>query len=260
MSTANEQTGSGVDVAFVTGGARGIGRAIVIALANRGYAVAIADIRAEDGEETVAAAAAAGARAISVTTDVMSSASVDAAVATTSAELGAPTVLVNCAGWDEAMPFVQTTEDLWERIVEINYLGAVRTTKAVLPSMIERSYGRVVNIGSDAGRVGSGSEAVYAGAKGGVIAFGKSVAREVARYGITINTVCPGPTRSPLLLESLEASPEAQRVLEGMKRAIPMRRLAEPEDIATAVAFFAGRDVGYVTGQTLSVSGGLTMS
>jgi 2-hydroxycyclohexanecarboxyl-CoA dehydrogenase len=158
------------------------------------------------------------------------------------------------------MPFINTTEDLWSRIVEINYLGAVRTTKAVLPGMIEQGYGRIVNIGSDAGRVGSGSEAVYAGAKGGVIAFGKSVAREVARYGITVNTVCPGPTRSPLLLESLEGSAEAQRVLEGMQRAIPMRRLAEPEDIATAVSFFAGRDVGYITGQTLSVSGGLTMS
>jgi 2-hydroxycyclohexanecarboxyl-CoA dehydrogenase len=250
-----------VDVAFVTGGARGIGRAIVISLAKRGCAVAIADIRADDSKESLAAAEAEGVAAISVSTDVTDGASVNAAIAQATEDLeGAPNILVNCAGWDEAMPFINTTEDLWSRIVEINYLGAVRTTKAVLPGMIEQGYGRIVNIGSDAGRVGSGSEAVYAGAKGGVIAFGKSVAREVARYGITVNTVCPGPTRSPLLLESLEGSAEAQRVLEGMQRAIPMRRLAEPEDIATAVSFFAGRDVGYITGQTLSVSGGLTMS
>ncbi len=143
-------------------------------------------------------------------------------------------------------------------MIEINFTGCVRVTHAVLPGMVERGWGRVVNIGSDAGRVGSSMESVYSGAKGGVIAFTKTVAREVARSGVTANVVCPGPTRTPLLDGMVAAG--GDRLTDALVRAVPMRRLAEPEDIATAVAFFASERAGYVTGQTLSVSGGLTMA
>src|SRR5207302_2170673 len=143
---------------------------------------------------------------------------------------------------------------------EINFKGCLRLTKALLPEMVDRGWGRLVNIGSDAGRVGSSLESVYSGAKGGVIAFTKTIAREVARSGVTANTVCPGPTRTPML-EGMAASGEkAERLVGSLERAIPMRRLGEPEDVAAAVAFLASDRAAYVTGQTLSVSGGLTMA
>jgi 2-hydroxycyclohexanecarboxyl-CoA dehydrogenase len=144
--------------------------------------------------------------------------------------------------------------------VDINYLGILRTTAATLPKMQEVGWGRIVNIGSDAARVGSSMEAVYAGAKGGVIAFTKTIAREAARSGVTANVVCPGPTMTPLIEETLAESEHADRLLEGMRRAIPMKRLGAPEDIAVGVSFFASEDASFITGQTLSVSGGLTMA
>jgi 2-hydroxycyclohexanecarboxyl-CoA dehydrogenase len=167
--------------------------------------------------------------------------------------------LVNCAGWDEMLPFVDTDEDFWDRVIEVNFKGMLRTTHAVLPGMTERSWGRIVNIGSDAGRVGSSLEAVYSGAKGGVIAFTKTIAREVARRGVTANTVCPGPTDTPMLREVTGGS-EGERVIDAMTRAVPMKRLGTPADVAAAVAFLCSEDAGYITGQTLSVSGGLTMA
>jgi 2-hydroxycyclohexanecarboxyl-CoA dehydrogenase len=164
-------------------------------------------------------------------------------------------VLVNCAGWDEFHPFLDTDRPFWDRVVAINYLGVVALSHAVVPLMVEAGGGgRVVNIASDAGRVGSTGEAVYAGAKGGVIAFSKSLAREVARHRITVNAVCPGPADTPLF----QGFPE--RIRQSLQRSIPLGRLAEPEDVAHAVSFFASPGAGYVTGQVLSVSGGLTMS
>jgi 2-hydroxycyclohexanecarboxyl-CoA dehydrogenase len=163
--------------------------------------------------------------------------------------------VVNCAGWDETMPFVETGPGFWQRVVEINLLGTIAVTHAFVGAMAEAGAGgRIVNVASDAARVGSSGEAVYAGAKGGVVAFTKSVARETARQGITANAVCPGPTDTPLF----RAQPE--RLQEALERAVPMRRLATPEDVAGAIAFFASEDAGYVTGQVLSVSGGLTMA
>jgi 2-hydroxycyclohexanecarboxyl-CoA dehydrogenase len=246
--------------AVITGSARGIGKAIALQLARDGFSIAVVDIRADQGTETTKEIQASGAKAIAMQVDITQSTSVEESVRGIASELGPPAVLVNCAGWDEAKPFLESDEDIWKRIVDINYLGALRMTHAILPYMVEQRFGRLVNIGSDAARVGSASEAVYSGAKGALVSFTKAIAREVARYEITANSVCPGPTRSPLLLETLEVSEEANRVLEGMQRAIPLRRIAEPEDIAGAVAYFASPAAAYVTGQTLSVSGGLTMA
>jgi 2-hydroxycyclohexanecarboxyl-CoA dehydrogenase len=244
--------------ALVTGGARGIGRAIALELAADGRAVAVGDIRAELAQETAAEIESSGGRATAIELDVTDSRSIEAAVARVANELGPIEVAVNNAGWDELKPFLETDEDFWRKVVDINYLGALRVTHAVLPGMVERGWGRVVNIASDAGRVGSSMEAVYAGAKGGVIAFTKTVAREVARSGVTANVVCPGPTKTPMLEEMAEAGGE--KLFDALVRAVPMRRLAEPEDIAVAVAFLASERTGYITGQTLSVSGGLTMA
>jgi 2-hydroxycyclohexanecarboxyl-CoA dehydrogenase len=159
------------------------------------------------------------------------------------------------------MSFVDTTEDFWDRILDVNLKGALRVIQAVVPGMMDCGWGRVINIGSDAGRVGSSLEAVYSGAKGGIIAFTKTLAREVASKGVTANTVCPGPTDTPALRKFAgNTGQDAEKVISGMTRAVPMRRLAQPADVAAAVAFFASDDTGYITGQTLSVSGGLTMA
>jgi len=169
-------------------------------------------------------------------------------------------VLVNCAGWDELRPFLDTDEPFWERVIAVNYWGCLRTTRATLAGMAERGFGRVVNVASDAARVGSSGEAVYAGAKAAVVAFTKTIAREFARRGVTANVVCPGPTDTPLLRGMAASSSDSARLLEGLGRAVPMRRLGRPEDVAPAVAFLASEQAGYITGQTLSVSGGLTMA
>jgi 2-hydroxycyclohexanecarboxyl-CoA dehydrogenase len=247
-------------VALVTGGAGGIGRAVALALAGEGRAVAVADVRVDAAEKTAALVEAAGGRAAAVRLDVTDSASATEAVGRTEESLGPVGVLVNNAGWDELRPFLDTDEPFWDRVVEINFKGCLRTTRAVLPGMLEAGWGRIVNIGSDAGRVGSSHESVYAGAKAGVIAFTKTIAREVARGGVTANVVCPGPTRTPLLEGMAAAEGEGSRLVEGLTRAVPMRRLGEPEDVAAAVAFLASERAGYITGQTLSVSGGLTMA
>jgi 2-hydroxycyclohexanecarboxyl-CoA dehydrogenase len=247
-------------VALVTGGARGIGRAIALALAEDGRAVAVADLRTGDAKRTAAAVEAAGARAAAVPLDVTAPSSVGEAVRLTAERLGPVEVLVNNAGWDELRPFLQTDEPFWERVIEINFKGCLRTTKAVLPGMIDAGWGRIVNIGSDAGRVGSSHESIYAGAKAGVIAFTKTIAREVARSGVTANAVCPGPTRTHLLEGMAEAEGAGATLVDSLTRAVPMRRLGEPEDVAAAVAFLGSERAGYITGQTLSVSGGLTMA
>ncbi|MDH4074457.1 MAG: SDR family oxidoreductase [Acidimicrobiia bacterium] len=247
-------------VAVVTGGGRGIGRQIALALAADERVVAVADLRATEAADTVEAIAGAGGRAIAVAMDVTSSDSVQQGLHAVIDELGPVEVLVNCAGWDELKLFLDTDEDFWDRIIEINYKGVLRTVHACLPAMIEARFGRIVNIGSDAGRVGSSLEAVYSGAKGGVIAFTKTIAREVARFGITVNTVCPGPTATPLLDEIVDASADGDKVIGAMTRAVPMKRLGRPEEVASAVAYLASEDAGFITGQTLSVSGGLTMA
>jgi 2-hydroxycyclohexanecarboxyl-CoA dehydrogenase len=248
-------------IAFVTGGGSGIGKGISLALAEAGFHVAVADLNLDAAEGTATEITTVGGDATAVKVDVTSMASVNEAVALVTQRLGAVEVVVNCAGWDDFMTFLETTEEFWDRILDLNFKGALRVTKAVVPGMIERGWGRVINIGSDAGRVGSSLEAVYSGAKGGIIAFTKTLAREVATTGVTANTVCPGPTDTPALRKFANNSGEdADKVISGMTRAVPMKRLGTPEDVAAAVVFFAGDNTGYITGQTLSVSGGLTMA
>ncbi len=232
-------------LAVVTGSASGIGRATAARLAAHGYAVAGADL---DGVRR-------GDLEHQYEVDIADAASVASLAESVQADCGCPDVIVNCAGWDETHRFLDTDRPFWERVLAINLLGAIAVTHAFLGAMVERGAGgRFVNVSSDAGRVGSSGEAVYAGAKGGVIAFTKSLARETARHGITANVVCPGPTDTPLFRAQTE------RLQDALLRAIPMGRLGAPEDVAAAIAFFASEDAGFVTGQVLSVSGGLTMA
>ncbi len=247
-------------VALVTGGARGIGAAVCRALCEQGAAVAVADLRDELAARTADELTERGHRAVGVALDVTDATSVGAAVAAVHSQLGEVDILVNNAGWDELRPFIETDEAFWGRIVDVNYLGALRVTREILPAMIDRGWGRVVFTASDAGRVGSSLESVYAGAKGGIIAFAKSIARETARAGVTANVVCPGPTQTALLEELTAEHEDAAKVIAAMTRAVPMRRLGQPEDVAAAVAFFCSEQAGFITGQTLSVSGGLTMA
>lgn len=235
--------------ALVTGGASGIGAAICRALAAEGAMVLVADIAEEAGRGV--ADELPGATFVPL--DVTNAAQVGEVVA----GAGAVDILVNCAGADVIKPFIQTDEALWTWLVELNFLGFLRTTHAVLPGMVERGRGRIVNIASDAGRVGSTGEAVYSGCKGGMIAFTKSLAREVARNQVTVNAVCPGPTDTPATRANLESGGE--KLVTAMTRAIPLGRLGEPADVAAAVAFLASDDACFITGQTLSVSGGLSM-
>jgi 2-hydroxycyclohexanecarboxyl-CoA dehydrogenase len=244
----------GKRIAFVTGGGGGIGGAICRSLAAAGCRVAVADLGLSAAERV-----ASEIGGLAVELDVCDPASVAAAIERTRAELGAVEVLVNCAGWDVFRPFVETDEAFMDKVLEINLAGPMRVTRAVLPDMLAAGWGRLVNIASDAGRVGSSMEAVYSGAKGGLIAFTKTIAREAARKGVTANCICPGPTETPMLAAVTGGGEGAERVLDAMKRAVPMRRLGRPEDIGPAVAFFASEEAGYITGQSLSISGGLTM-
>jgi 2-hydroxycyclohexanecarboxyl-CoA dehydrogenase len=246
--------------AIVTGAGRGIGRAIAAALARDGRSVAIADVLAAEARAVAAEITGSGGNAHAVELDVTDPVSVQRGIETATSALGPLEILVNNAGWDELRRFTDTDEEFWERVLDVNFKGALRMTHALLPAMVERGFGRIVSIGSDAGRVGSSLESVYAGAKGGLIAFTKTIAREAALHGVTANTVCPGPTDTPMLASVAAAGGDAERVIGAMTRALPMRRLARPEEIAAAVSFFASEQAGFITGQTLSVSGGLTMA
>lgn len=242
-------------VALVTGGARGIGGAISRRLTEQGRVVAIADLLVDEGN---ALAAELGGRAYQC--DVTNSDQVIDTVLAAADELGPIDILVNAAGFDRFIPFLDTDEAFWDLILEINYKAALRTTHAVLPGMIDRGFGRIVNIASDAALVGSSLESVYAGAKAGVIAFTKTIARETAKKGVTANIVCPGPTDTQLIKEMGEQGELPGKIVGGLARAVPMGRLAEPSEVAYGVACFTADDANFVTGQTLSVSGGLTMA
>lgn len=247
-----------VRTAFVTGGGGGIGSAICHALAANGHRVAVADLNLTNAQQV---ATALGGFAVEL--DVTSPDSVTKAMTTAVAALGPIEICVNCAGWDELRPFLATDEPFSAKTLDINLAGPIRVTRAALGEpgkMAELGWGRIINIASDAGRVGSSLEAVYAAAKGGVIAFTKTIAREMVRHGITANAICPGPTDTPLLQGIIAADPDAERTIAAMTKAVPMRRLGTPNDIAPAVAFLASEEASYITGQTLSVSGGLTMA
>ena len=245
--------------AIVTGGGRGIGRAISLALARAGCRVAILDILAENAQAVKQEIESLGGEALVLRVDLTKSQEVQAAAGEVLARFGQLDILVNNAGWDKLEPFLDSEEKTWERVIDINFKAILYTCKAVLPHMVSRGSGKVINIASDAGRVGSTGEAVYAGTKGAVIAFSKALAREMARYHITVNVVCPGLTETPLLQEVRATSERANKVVDAVTRAIPLGRVGIPEDIANAVAFLASPEADYITGQTLSVSGGLTM-
>jgi 2-hydroxycyclohexanecarboxyl-CoA dehydrogenase len=236
--------------ALVTGGAGGIGTAISRRLAGEGAEVWVGDLD-EDRAKSVAADAGGQGRRLDVTDHASAQAAVEAA--------GGFDVLVNNAGTDEFGFFNLTTPDMWDRVLAVNLNGVLNCTHAALPSMQERGYGRIVSIASEAGRVGSKGSAVYSAAKGGVIAFMKVIARENARYGITANSIAPGPIATPLLMQAAQMGEIGEKLIETMKGATQMRRLGSPDEVAAAVAFLAAEEASYVTGETLGVSGGLGM-
>lgn len=244
-------------VAFVTGAGRGIGRQIALTLASKNnYIVAVTDLNEENANETVSLISEAGGEAIGVYCDVTQLNSVEEAVKIVKDKLGTIDILINNAGWDKVEPFLKSEPDTWDRIININLKGQIHTCKSILPLMIENGFGKIINIASDSGRVGSSGEAVYSAAKGGVIALSKTLAREMARYKINVNCISPGPADTPLFKEIGEYN---AGITEALIKAIPFRRLAQPEDIANAVAFLASDEANYITGQTLSVNGGLQM-
>ncbi|MBU6465847.1 MAG: SDR family oxidoreductase, partial [Burkholderiales bacterium] len=202
---------------------------------------------------------ATGGQAAAFQCNITDRAQVDAAVAATEAQLGPIAVLVNNAGWDIFKPFVKTVPDEWDKLIAINLTGALHMLHAVLPGMVERRYGRIVNVASDAARGGSSGEAVYSACKGGLVALSKTLAREHARQSITVNVVCPGPTDTALLAGVAEGARDPAKLIEAFKSAIPLGRLGEGNDLASAIAFLGSDDASFVTGQVLSVSGGLTM-
>ena len=245
---------------IVTGGGGGIGGATCRLFAAQGAKVAVFDMNIEAARKVAAAIEAAGGTAAAFECDITNRTAVDAAVAATEAKLGPVDILVNNAGWDVFKPFVKSAPSEWEKLIAINLIGALHMHHAVLPGMMERKYGRIVNVASDAARVGSSGEAVYAACKGGLLALSKTLAREHARHGITVNVICPGPTDTALLTGVAEGAANPAKLIEAFTRAIPLGRLGQPEDLARAIAFFGSDDASFITGQVLSVSGGLTMN
>ena len=241
-------------IAVVTGGGSGIGRATAEALAASGATVCIGDIARENGEAAAAEIRKSGAKAEYMHLDLTDRDSVKNFAAAVLQRFGRVDILVNGAGWGKTVPFLESDDAFWEKVISLNFVGPMRLTKALLPQMFERKCGRIVNVSSDAGRVGSLGETVYSGAKAGLLGFTKALAREGARYNVTVNCVCPGPTDTPLMA----AVPE--KIKEAFVKAIPMRRFGKPAEVAQAIAFFVGPNTDYITGQVLSVSGGLTMA
>lgn len=254
MSRFNERT------VAVTGGGGGIGGATCRRFGAEGAKVAVLDLNLEAAQKVATEIRAAGGIAEAFRCDIANRAEVDAAVAGIEAKLGPIDVLVNNAGWDVFKPFTKTVPADWERLIAINLVGALNMHHAVLPSMVARNRGRIVNIASDAARVGSSGEAVYAACKGGLVAFSKTLAREHARHGITVNVVCPGPTDTALLATVTDAAANPEKLREAFARAIPLGRLGQADDLPGAILYFGSDDASFVTGQVLSVSGGLTMN
>lgn len=244
----------------VTGGGGGIGGATCRRFAQEGARVAVLDRSLEAAEQVAAQIRDSGGEAAAFACDITDRAAVNAAVAAVEAQLGEIDVLVNNAGWDVFRPFLKTEPAQWEQLIAINLTGALHMHHAVLPGMAARKRGRIVNIASDAARVGSSGEAVYAACKGGLVSFSKTIAREHARHGITVNVVCPGPTETALFEDYKQGAGNPEKLLEAFQRSIPLGRIGRPDDLPGAVLFFASDDATYVTGQVLSVSGGLTMN
>lgn len=244
----------------VTGGGGGIGSATCQRFAEEGARVVVADISAEAAAKVVTAIRAEGGEAVAIVVDLTDAAATASAVAEVEAGFGAIDILVNNAGWDLFVPFLKSGPDYWSKIIDINLRAVLNVTHPILASMVERAVpGRVVSIGSDAGRGGSSGESVYSACKAGVIALMKTLAREHARQGITFNTVCPGVTETAMLESFMEAAGDKEKLRGAFAKAVPMGRLGRPEDLPGAILFLASDDAAFITGQTISVSGGLTM-
>lgn len=244
---------------ILTGAASGIGKATVERLAEEGCIVGIFDLNGSAAEHVAAEINRANGRAFAYCVDITDYKQIEKAVDSFEKENGPVELLANIAGWDSILPFLKTERSFWDKVIQINLYGPMNMHHIVLPRMAERGFGRVVNIASDAGRVGSSGEAVYSACKGGIIAFTKTLAREFASKGIILNTIAPGPTDTPLFDEIKKASENGSKIAAGLERAIPLRRLAQPSDYPGMVAFLLSDDASYITGQTISVSGGLTM-
>lgn len=246
-------------VAVVTGGSRGIGFATAVRFLREGAHVAVADVRDDGTEHLRLLGQKAGARLLFVQSDVGRFSEMAALGKKVLSDLGRIDIWVNNAGWDRIAPFLSTAPQDWAKVMEVNLMGVVHGTRVALEAMVAgNGGGAIVNVASDAGRVGSPGEAVYSAAKGGVIAFTKAIAREVAQHGIRVNCVCPGPTETPFLAENFGTA-EGANVLDAIRRGIPFRRLGKPEEIAAAIRFLAGEDASYITGQVVSVNGGANM-
>ena len=246
-------------VVVVTGGGGGIGRATCLRFAEEGSRVAVLDRDEGAGTDAAAAISRVGGDAVAYRCDITDRSTVDQTIAAVESELGPIDILVNNAGWDVFKPFLESSPDEWQRLIDINLIGPLHMHHAVLPTMVARGFGRVVSIASDAARVGSSGESVYAACKAGIIGLSKTLAREHAKDGITFNVVCPGPTDTALLDGVTAAASNPEKLREAFRRAIPHGRIGDPTDLPGAICFFASDDAAYVTGQVLSVSGGLTM-
>jgi 2-hydroxycyclohexanecarboxyl-CoA dehydrogenase len=244
----------------VTGGGGGIGGATSRRFAREGAKVAVFDLNLDAAKKVAEDIKAASGVAQAFACDITNRPSVDAAVAAAEAAFGPIDVLVNNAGWDIFKPFAKTEPAQWDKLIAINLIGALHMHHAVLPGMAARKAGRIVNIASDAARVGSSGEAVYAACKGGLVSFSKTIAREHSRHGITVNVVCPGPTDTALFADYKEGAGNPEKLVEAFTRSIPLGRIGQPDDLPGAILFFASDDAAYVTGQVISVSGGLTMA
>jgi 2-hydroxycyclohexanecarboxyl-CoA dehydrogenase len=244
---------------LITGAGGGIGQALAVRLAEEGCRLGLFDLNEHAVEAAAQRVRGAGATATTHVVDIADYAAVKAAVDAFAGEAGRIDVLVNNAGWDKFALFLDTKPDLWDKVIAVNLRGPINMHHAVLPHMVKAKGGRVVNVASDAGRVGSSGESVYAACKGGIIAFTKTMAREMARHGIKLNAVAPGPTDTALFHSFIGEGEAGKKVHDALEKSIPLRRIAKPEDIVGMIAFLASDDADYITGQVISVSGGLTM-
>lgn len=247
-----------VRTALVVGGGGGIGQAVALELAAAGHAIAVADVDTQKAAATATAVSTAGANSIWVEMNVAEPSSVHRGLGEIQQRVGTPSIVVNCAGWVANADFVDSDETYWRRMIDTNLMGAIRVAQMTLPNMTQEGWGRIVNVAGEAGRVGEERNALMAAANGGLIAFGKAIALEVVRSGVTVNTVCPGPTATPMLDQLISNSEDAAEMVGSLTRSVPIGRLAQPQEIAPAIAFLASEGAGYITGQTLSVSGGMT--
>ncbi|MDE2442319.1 MAG: glucose 1-dehydrogenase [Betaproteobacteria bacterium] len=246
-------------VVVVTGGGGGIGSSTCLRFAGEGARVVVCDINASAAQEVVKRIEAAGGEAVMVSVDLTDFAATGAAIQEIESDFGPIDVLVNNAGWDLFVPFLKSEPDFWTKLIDINLRAVLNITHPVLAAMAGRKSGRVVSIASDAGRVGSSGEAVYAACKAGIIAFSKTLAREHARHGITFNVVCPGVTATGMLENFMDASGNKEKLRDAFTKAVPMGRMGQPDDLPGAILFFSSDDAAFITGQVISVSGGLTM-